>query len=234
MNKILFYDLLQAKRPRELAPLQIPEDLVSGAQLQEILQSYFNRVLRIDYETIFDTDFIDTAAFPDSQEVIAEVEQLVRVLRKYDFSTLGFEIVGRIFERLIPEDERHNLGQYFTHPDVVDIIVRFCLRHEDAKVLDPACGAGTFLVRAYYHKKLMNQHKPHEEILETLWGNDIAKFPAHLSTINLAILDLGSDQNYPNVIQEDFLPARLVRRVLTCLRRHASAGRLHSARTVEK
>ncbi|GAH11650.1 unnamed protein product, partial [marine sediment metagenome] len=67
-----------------------------------------------------------------------------------------------------------------------------------------ACGAGTFLVRAYQHKKLMNQFLKHEEILDTLWGNDIAKFPAHLSTINLAIRDLGVDKNYPNILQEDF------------------------------
>jgi type I restriction-modification system DNA methylase subunit len=70
--------------------------------------------------------------------------------------------------------------------------------------LDPSCGAGTFLVRAYQHKKLMNQRRTHAEILDTLWGNDIAKFPASLAIINLAINDLAVDENYPNVIQEDF------------------------------
>lgn len=53
-------------------------------------------------------------------------------------------------------------------------------------------------------KKLLNQRLKHEEILDTVWGNDIAKFPAHLSIINLAVNDLGVDANYPNVIQEDF------------------------------
>lgn len=50
----------------------------------------------------------------------------------------------------------------------------------------------------------MNQYLKHEDILETLWGNDIAKFPAHLATINLAINDLSVDRNYPNILQEDF------------------------------
>jgi len=204
VNKILFYNLLQAKRPHELDPLEIPESLTKGAMLRTNLQAYFNEVLKIDYETIYTTDFIDAIAFPDSKEVVKEIKELVNVLRKYDFSKIGFDVIGRIFERLIPQDERHNLGQYFTNPDVVDLILRFCLNHEDEKVLDPACGAGTFLVRAYQHKKLMNQYKKHEEILESLWGDDIAKFPAHLSTINLAINDLGVDKNYPNIIQEDF------------------------------
>lgn len=204
VNKILFYNLLQAKRPHELSPLEIPESLLKGAQLQKILQSFFDEVLKIDYETIYTTDFIDTIAFPEAKEVIKEIKELITILKKYDFSKLGYDVIGRIFERLIPQDERHNLGQYFTSPDVVDLILKFCLHHEDDKILDPACGAGTFLVRAYQHKKLMNQRKGHEDILTTLWGNDIAKFPAHLATINLAINDLGVDKNYPNILQEDF------------------------------
>jgi type I restriction-modification system DNA methylase subunit len=204
VNKILFYNLLQAKRPRELEPLEIPESLYKGESLKLELQKYFSQVLKIDYETIYTADFIDRIAFPDAKEVIKEIKELVNVLKRYDFSKLGYDVIGRIFERLIPQDERHNLGQYFTNADVVDLILKFCLQHEDDKILDPACGAGTFLVRAYQHKKLMNQRKGHEDILNTLWGNDIAKFPAHLATINLSVNDLGVDKNYPNILQEDF------------------------------
>lgn len=204
VNKILFYNLLHAKRPHELDPLEIPEGLTKGAMLQTTLQGYFSHVLKIDYETIYTTDFIDNIAFPEAKEVVKEIKELVKILKRYDFSRLGYDVIGRIFERLIPQNERHNLGQYFTSPDVVDLILKFCLHHEDDKILDPSCGAGTFLVRAYQHKKLMNQRKSHESILESLWGNDIAKFPAHLATINLAINDLGVDKNYPNILQEDF------------------------------
>lgn len=204
VNKILFYNLLQVKRPNELDPLEIPESLTRGALLQKHLQAYFDLVLEIDYETIYTTDFIDEVAFPDAKEVVKEIRGLVNLLGKYDFSRLGFDVIGRIFERIIPGEERHNLGQYFTNADVVDLILKFCLQHEDDKVLDPSSGAGTFLVRAYQHKKLMNQGKKHEEILRTLWGNDIAKFPAHLATINLAINDLAVDENYPNILHEDF------------------------------
>ncbi len=204
VNKILFYNLLQVKRPEKLDPLQIPEGLTKGSQLQKILQSFFDEVLKIDYETIYTTDFIDTIAFPDQKEVVTEIKELVSILQEYDFSKLGYDIIGGIFQKLIPQEERHNLGQYFTNPDVVDLILCFCLKQEKDKVFDPACGAGTFLVRAYQHKKLMNQYLKHEDILETLWGNDIAKFPAHLATINLAINDLSVDRNYPNIMQEDF------------------------------
>jgi len=204
VNKIIFYDLLQAKRPNELDPLDIPKDLTKGSLLQTILQGYFQQVLKIDYQTIYTTDFIDSIAFPDNAVLVDQIKELITFLKKYDFSSLGFDIIGRLFERLIPREERHNLGQYFTNADVIDLILKFCHRHEDDKVLDPSCGAGTFLVRAYQHKKLMNQSKGHEEILQKIWGNDIAKFPAHLATINLAIKDLSVDRNYPNILKEDF------------------------------
>lgn len=204
VNKILFYDVLQSKRPKELDPLKIPDSLTKGSMLQKTLQMYFDEVLKIDYETVYTTDFIDSIAFPDDDDLVKQIKELVSVLNRYNFGTLGYDILGRIFERLIPQDERHTLGQYFTSADVVDLILRFCSRNEDDKLLDPSCGAGTFLVRGYQHKKLMNQYKKHEEILDKLWGNDIAKFPAHLSTINLAINDLGVLKNYPNILQSDF------------------------------
>jgi len=203
VNKILFYDVLRAKKSH-LSKLEIPDSLIQGQILQKTLQAYFDEVLKIDYQTIYSTDFIDKVAFPENKEVIYQIKELIKILERFDFSSLGFEVIGRIFEKLIPFDERHTLGQYFTSPDVVDIILKFALHHEDDKVFDPACGAGTFLVRAYQHKKLMNQRLTHEEILKTLWGNDIAKFPAHLTTINLAINDLSSDENYPRVVKKDF------------------------------
>src|SRR3990170_1028360 len=145
VNKIFFYDVLQSKRPHQLDLLNIPDDLTRGGLLQTMLQGYFNDVLKnIDYETIYTTDFVDQIAFPDSREVVFEIKDLIKLLKGYDFSKIGFDIIGRIFERLIPQEERHNLGQYFTSADVVDTILRFCMRHETDKVFDPSCGAGTF------------------------------------------------------------------------------------------
>jgi type I restriction enzyme M protein len=205
INKILFYDVLQSKRSGQLDFLTIPDDLTKGGLLQTTLQGYFDYVLKeIDYETIYSTDFIDQIAFPENRAVVEEIKELIKILKRYDFSKIGFDIIGRIFERLIPQEERHNLGQYFTNPDIVDLILGFCIKHEDDTVVDPACGAGTFLVRAYQHKRLMNLRTPHQEILKTLWGVDIAKFPAHLSTINLAVNDLSVDENYPQILNEDF------------------------------
>lgn len=202
VNKILFYCAIQPIR--RLDPLQIPKDLAMGPLVQRFLQAYFDMVLKIDYKTIFSTDFIDEMAYPENYEIVKEIKDLANALSSYDFSKIGYDIMGRIFERLIPDNERQLLGQYFTNPDIVDIILRFTLKHESDTILDPGCGAGTFLVRAYQQKKLMNQRLTHEELLKDIWGVDISRFPAHLATINLAINDLRSNENYPRIIRSDF------------------------------
>lgn len=202
VNKILFYAALQEKF--NLEPLDVPKSLRSGERLQKELQFFFNEVLKIDYETIFTTDFIDQIAFPEDTEAINSVKNLISEINRYRISEIGYDVLGSIFENLIPERERHKLGQYFTNANVVDLILKFCIQGENDIILDPACGAGTFLVRAYQHKKIVNPRLTHEKILPALWGVDISKFASHLTTINLAVRDLGIKENYPRTIHSDF------------------------------
>lgn len=201
INKILIYTALQQRL--QLSPLEIPDSLRQGALLMNILISYFQEVLKIDYSTIFSTDTIDIG-FPDNEEAIAIVRGLVNDLNTYDFSRIGYDIIGYIFERLIPQDERHKLGQYFTRAEVVDLILAFCVKQATDKILDPSVGAGTFLVRAYQYKKSMKWKILHDEIIQYLWGCDIVQFPAHLTSINIAVRGLDSIKNFPRILCRDF------------------------------
>ena len=73
--------------------------------------------------------------------------------------------------------------------------------------------AGTFLVRAYSRKRTLAQFArgtplSHEQLLEQIFGVDIAAFPAQLSTINLAVRQLSDEANYPRVAKASFFDAR--------------------------
>ena len=140
-----------------------------------------------------------------SDDAVADWRSLSRDTDKFDFTQLNFEVVGQIFERLLSADERHKFGQHYTRSEVVDLINAFCIREADATVCDPACGGGTFLVRAYARKKLLAAGTlSHQELLPQLIGNDLSAYPAHLTTINLATRDLIDKANYPFVAQADF------------------------------
>lgn len=215
INKIMFYNVVKDRYhtiipqnyklfglPEELPKIEIPESIEHGGIVSQILKGYFNYILKIDYETVFLTEFMDNIELPD--EAVPLLRAVVEELDKYNFSTIEYEIIGNIFQSLIPEEDRHILGQYFTRSDVVDLIVGGAVRYPDAKVLDPACGAGTFLVRTYSRERYLGSNAKHQEMLKRFWGCDIAEFPAHLATINLAIRDLSETENYPIIARTDF------------------------------
>jgi len=208
--KLLFYDILASTPPfnRKLKKLTIPATIRKGEELKKIIDNRLEEAHKVTgtYEVILFSDFLDSIVPPD--DIVDQIRGLAENLANYDFSKIDYEVLGLIFQKLIPEDERHKLGQYFTRPDVVDLILGFCIRSPDDKVLDGACGAGTFLVRAYVRKKLLKKEKSHRELLSELYGVDIAKFPALLSMINLVSRNLSQLENAPSIIQKDFFDVK--------------------------
>jgi type I restriction-modification system DNA methylase subunit len=112
--------------------------------------------------------------------------------------------LGHFFQRLIGSDERHKFGQFYTDENIVDVINAFCIAKADAATLDPACGSGTFLVRAYYRKLYLDKRLTNQELLAGLYGCDINPFPAHLATLNLAARNITIQENYPHVVRKNF------------------------------
>jgi len=198
--KILFYNFLKIRAPGfNLPPINIPTE--DANRFKTMLYEYFERCF--GYADFFKREFIDDLPFPDDVGVIGQLKGFIKEMELYDFSKIGYEVLGSIFENLIPDDERHRFGQYFTRSDVVDLIIGFCVKTGDEKVLDPACGAGTFLTRAYVQKKTKKSGKRHDEILSELKGVDIAEFGCYLTKMNLAIKDIfGGFRS--NVENEDF------------------------------
>jgi hypothetical protein len=202
VNKILFYNIVKSNYPDRLLAILVG-GIRKGKALNELLNRHFGEVLSIDYDTIYEMDIFDELNIPDYA-----VEQIARFLEdfdNYDFSAINYEILGHVYEDLIPETERHEMGQYFTPPSTVDLINSFCIQDKNDVVLDLGCGAGTFLVRAYARLKHLKKtkRKKHKQLLEQLWGTDKASFPAHLATINLVLPDLTERENFPYVKTTD-------------------------------
>lgn len=200
-NKLVFYDALR-KRFSDLPELTIGDTITTGEGLTEQLSTFFDiaREITGDYETVFGSIAADTGArlpFYDDG-VVGHWRQFAGQLGRFDLSRLDYDVIGRIFERLIDPAERHKFGQFYTRPEVVDIINAFAIRDGEATVLDPGCGGGTFLVRAYARKKRLAPRLGHRALLEGVYGTDISPFAAHLSTINLATRDLVEDANLNN------------------------------------
>lgn len=205
-NRLIFYQALRARFP-DLPVLRVRGK--TPAETYSALQRTFERAVERtgDYEPLFypheRDDWAGPLIFAHPQAADAWRGAL-RGIESYDFSHISSDIIGRIFQRLISPEERHRWGQHFTGDDVVDFINAFCIRGANDKILDPACGSGSFLVRAYYRKQHLKINKSHVELLSELFGSDIALYPAHLATLNLAAREIRDEVNYPRIVRKNF------------------------------
>lgn len=198
--KIIFYSYLQREVPKlKLKKLEIPEDI---RNLNSTLRKRFDEVLKHDYEMIFCESVLDEFEF--KSQYLPVFKKNVKELGNLNFKDLNCDIIGSIYNTLIDNQEQHDRGQHFTNTNEVDIVNAFCINEKTETILDSGCGAGTFLVRAYLLLKYYHPEKDHKELLERLWGIEIALFPAFLASMNLSLLKVSEIDNYPLIIKSDF------------------------------
>lgn len=206
-NRFIFYKALRARWP-ELPKLELAPSIKTGDRARERLATLFRKAAGVsgDYESLLfpeEHDWANDLAYAPDGSVDAW-RGFLKNIEDVDFSKVPSDIVGLIFQKLVSPDERHRFGQHFTGPDAVDLINAFCIRKANASVLDPSCGSGSFLVRAYYRKKAMDKKRDHTAMLGDLFGCDVALYPAHLATLNLAAREINDEANYPRIARDSF------------------------------
>ncbi|MCX7048766.1 MAG: N-6 DNA methylase [Candidatus Sumerlaeota bacterium] len=206
-NRLIFYKALRARFP-DLPRLEIRKSITKPEDALAALNRLFEKAVNRsgDYEPLLMPDAKDwaTELVFDPPGAIDAWRGLLRGIESVDFREVPSDVVGRIFQKIIGPDERHRYGQHFTGDDVVDLINVFCVRSGADVILDPACGSGSFLVRAYYRKRHLDPARPHLDLIGELFGCDIALYPAHLATLNLAAREINDEANYPRISRRNF------------------------------
>lgn len=206
-NRLIFYKALRA-RFTDLPRLELKRSVKTPDDAAKAFDRYFQKAVQRsgDYEPLLFPGVQDWASgiVFEAPSALDAWRGLLRGIESVDFRDVPSDIVGRIFQKLIGPEERHRYGQHFTGDDVVDLINAFCIRDGEDSVLDPACGSGSFLVRAYYRKRYLDPTREHLQQLGDLFGSDIALYPAHLATLNLAAREINDEANYPRIVRRDF------------------------------
>jgi type I restriction-modification system DNA methylase subunit len=216
MNKIIFYKVLEThyKLP-VLKPFCKSVNYSTSKYLETLRNDYFNNALAItqDFEPIFSTGLFDELRLPEDPEVCRVIDDLINLVDEVGAESIG-DIIGYVYEELIPAEERHRLGQFYTPPAVARLIVKWSVRKPTDVVLDPGCGSGTFLIEAYSRLyglktgKSIRESRPskevHETILNQLYGVDINPFPLHLTAVNLAMRNVRNPSSNMNLVHQDF------------------------------
>jgi hypothetical protein len=208
MNKLIFYKVLERKY--RIPPLTML-DSSSSKRFAENLSYYFSRAVEVtkDFEPIFNTGIYDMLPFPDESETLERINDFISFLDSIDVESIG-ELVGYIYEELIPPDERHRLGQFYTPPPICELIAKWAVRSPEDIVLDPGVGSGGFIIQAY--KRLLKlktgreraSDEVHKKVLDQLYSIDINPFPAHLTAMNLAMKNVRAPSTNMNIVVKDF------------------------------
>jgi methylase of polypeptide subunit release factors len=120
--------------------LDLPADnaasILSGRSLDEI-----------GIEGAVESDFFDwVIEHPDGQDLVLRI---ARQTARFRLRDVEVDVLKSLYESLIDPAQRHDLGEYYT-PDwlAAKIVARVLVQPLDQRVLDPACGSGTFLFHA--------------------------------------------------------------------------------------
>jgi type I restriction-modification system DNA methylase subunit len=81
------------------------------------------------------------------------LNKVLWLLNQFNFAKVDRDILGKLYEKYLPKEERKQLGEFYTPDEVIDYILD-SVEYEPSKaienkdLIDPACGSGGFLVRA--------------------------------------------------------------------------------------
>jgi len=76
------------------------------------------------------------------------VYRVVQVLQGISLDQMELDVKGAAFEKFLGVVFRGEMGQYFTHRNLVNFVVDMLEPNRRDKIIDPACGSGGFLLQA--------------------------------------------------------------------------------------
>ena len=98
---------------------------------------------------IVDSDFF---AWPAEVGGLSSMRALARRIARFDWHGAPADIAAVLYETVIPPGERRTLGEYYTPDWLARAMVREVVTDPlNQRVLDPACGSGTFVAEAVTH-----------------------------------------------------------------------------------
>jgi len=130
------------------------------------------------------------------------IKKCLRKLNRFDFTQVNRDILGEVYQGYLPPDERKRLGEFYTPKEVIEYILdaigyKPVNEIRGKKILDPACGSGSFLVEATqrliegYRRIGFNPKNPDDakQIIDgcvnSIYGLDIHPFACFIAEMNL-------------------------------------------------
>ena len=146
-------------------------------------------------ENFIEEDFFSWPARPEASKAgVDAVRGLMSLFGNYDLGQLTEDVLKSLYQELVSAEMRHELGEFYTPDWLAHRIIRKLLdSNPKGKVLDPACGSGTFLYLAIREKKerLGESVDTLRHILDSVYGIDVHPLAIIITKTNY-LLALGT------------------------------------------
>ncbi len=164
----------------------------------EATQNLFNGYAKTLFTSIYAQDLFDWwRDYSKSSEATRNtfglaLARLVLSLIRFDFKELQGDLLGELYQSYFDPETRKALGEFYTPPEVVDFILDEVGYDGEGRLLDPATGSGTFLIRALRRYLQANEGKDPIDTLNGLTRDfnlvafDVNPFAVLMAQVNVA------------------------------------------------
>ncbi|MEO0150936.1 MAG: N-6 DNA methylase [candidate division WOR-3 bacterium] len=145
---------------------------------------YTERKIKNFLEGDFFAWYLDCFNSPDLKDTL---RRIIRELSGFEPATSIIDpnstrdLLKKLYQYLIPKEIRHRLGEYYTPDWLAELVIKEVGYNGDInkRILDPACGSGTFLVLAIKlaiengRKNKLPNNEIVNRIVRNIWGFDL-------------------------------------------------------------
>lgn len=101
----------------------------------------------------------DIRKIGDKTLELSKIKYVVEAFQEVSLTKNKYDVLGDFFERFLWDEFKQSKGQFFTHPNIVNFVIKAIGLNELAMdllnnqtrlpfIIDPACGSGTFLIES--------------------------------------------------------------------------------------
>jgi type I restriction-modification system DNA methylase subunit len=162
------------------------DDYIDDSEMKEIINGSIFRTYHI--ENFVENDFFHWVGNENSFRPLKQVFRVIaQEISTFDFNNVDEDILKGVYQELIDLDTRHALGEYYTPDWLCERVVQEFDFKPSEKILDPACGSGSFLRAAIHRIKELNPTISAEQIIDNIHGIDIHPLSVQIAKTTILI-----------------------------------------------
>jgi len=157
-------------------------ELLNGRKNNNFITRFEN--LRIQTFKHFEDVFNENKKFNIKDSTLAYI---IKNLEKLEILNT-YDLFGKAFLKYLSSTQRNSRGQFFTPDEIINFCINVLKPTSDQKILDPACGSGSFLisVQNYFVKQNFKSRN-------NIFGIEINSAAAKIAKLNMILLGLNQN-----------------------------------------